>query len=404
MEKRKLVVNAAICDARNVSEETLNSYESIDINAATVLVSKESKLLMSRYNINMNTAEVLEASSDAELMVQNGRYEISDSTLLSKPVVLIVNGTLDITTSSQEVLEMFVSIQVNGAVSYPSDIKGKLPHIGVNGSTDVYPSDAIKLKKKLVVDKTFILRAKDAKYYVKNKVVISDENLDIRSLVEKGTTFITKKAIIAESLLEKSLDLFDESVEIEMIATGLVYIEGGELLNDNLIRKYGDKLYVDGELTINLESENALNKLSKIIVRGNVLIINKLVNTFYDKCLEYNSIKIVKEVILGDKAFVTIDKAIIEKHGGGITVADCGVVNIKDDIRPEEIEDKLQFIDCGVINCSPDQKSSIELVSEDVGFINDNDKLGGLKDMVGGLGLLNKDSDTKVVNAASYTM
>ena len=79
MEKKRLVVNAAICDARNVSEATLDSYESIDINAANVLVSKESKELMSKYNINMNTADVLEANKDAELMVQNGRYEISSS-------------------------------------------------------------------------------------------------------------------------------------------------------------------------------------------------------------------------------------------------------------------------------------------------------------------------------------
>lgn len=406
MEKRKLVVNVAICDARNVSEATLNSYESIDINAATVLVSKESKELMSKYNINMNIAEVLEVNNDAELMVQNGRYEISNSTLLSKPVILVVNGALDITTSSQEVLEMFVSIQVNGSVSYPSDIKGKLPKISVNGATDSYPSDAIKLKKKLVVDKAFILRAKDEKYYVKNKVVISDENLDITSLIEKGATFITKNAIIIESLLEKSLDLFDESVEIEMIPAGLVYIEGDELLNDNLIRKYGDRLYVDGNLTINLESESALNKLSKLAIKGDVLIINKLINNFYDKSLEYNSIKIIKGTILKDKAFATIDKRIIEKQEEGITIADCGVVNLKNDINSEEIEEKLQFINCGVINCSPEQKSSVELVSEDVGFINDNDigKLDGFKEMVKGSGLFDKDSDTKVVNAASYTM
>ena len=301
---------------------------------------------------------------------------------------------------------MFVSIQVNGSVSYPSDIKGKLPKIKVNGSTDSYPSDAIRLKKNLLLDKTFILRAREAKYYVKNKLVISDENLDITSLVEKGATFITKKALIAESLLEKSLDLFDESVEIEMIPTGLVYIEGDELLNDNLIRKYGDKLYVGGGLTINLESENALNKLSKLVVKGDILIINKLMDTFYDKNLEYNSIKIIKGTIFKDKAFATIDKRMMEKQEDGITVTDCGVVNIKKDISPEEIEEKLQFIDCGVINCSPEQKSSVELVSEDVGVINDSDigKLGGLGDLIKGSGLFDRNSDTKVVNAASYTM
>ena len=39
MEKRKLVINAAICDCRSVTE-ILNSYESIQINTSCILVSK----------------------------------------------------------------------------------------------------------------------------------------------------------------------------------------------------------------------------------------------------------------------------------------------------------------------------------------------------------------------------
>ena len=135
MEKKKLVINAAICDARSVSETTLESYEDININAATVLVSNETKELMARYNVAMNTAEVTEVSKEAEIMVQNGSYEISDSTILSKPVVLIVNGSLNIETRSQEVLDKFTLIQVNGSVSYPSDIKGE--NFGFSSSSAV---------------------------------------------------------------------------------------------------------------------------------------------------------------------------------------------------------------------------------------------------------------------------
>src|SRR5699024_9200680 len=188
--------------------------------------------------------------------------EISDSTVFSKPVVLFVNGSLNIDTKSQEVLDKFISIQVNGLVSYPSDIKDKLPLIKVNGSTDSYPGDAIRLKSKLIIDKTFILRAKGEKYYVRNKVIIPDKDLNIASLKEAGATFITKKAIIAESLLEEALPLFDEHVEVKIIPDGLIYTSS-QILDDVLIRKYGDKLYVDGDLTINLESENALDKLTR---------------------------------------------------------------------------------------------------------------------------------------------
>ena len=403
MEKKKLLINTAMCDARNVSEETLEAYEEISINAALVLVSQEAKDLMAKYQVSMNAASVEEVPKDAEVMMQNGSYEISDSTLLPNKVVLTVNGSLEITTKSKEVLDKFVFIQVNGSVSYPSDIQGYLPILKVNGKTDSYPGDAIKLKNKLLMDKVFILRAKGEKYYVKNKVIISDEDLDIDRLKKLGTRFITKKAVIAESLLEEALNLFDEQAEIKIIPTGLKYV-GGETLKDKLIRRHGNKLYVDGDLTVELESEKALDKLEEVKVEGTVFISDKFVEKFESITPEYNDIEIIKGTTMGDKAFFTIDKRKLNKYKDGIRVVDCGIVNIKKDITPDEIEEKLEFIDCGVINCSEEQKSAIETVSKDVGMIkgNENGKMDSIKGLLGGIGL--SDDDTKVINAANYTM
>ncbi len=403
LEGKKLIINSAVCDARNVSETTLESYTDISINAAIVLVSQESKDLMAKYNVAMNTAGVTEVPKDAEIMIQNGTYEISDSARFSKPVVLIVNGSLNIETRSQEVLDKFILIQVNGSVSYPSDIKDKLPIIKVNGSIDSYPGDAIRLKSKLIMDKTFILRAKGEKYYVKNKLIISDKDLNIAYLKEAGATFITKKAIIAENLLEDALALFDEHVEIITIPDGLVYTNG-KLLNDVLIRKHGDKLYVDGDLTIDFESESALEKLKRLKVEGTVYIYDKFIDRFHNIDPEYNDIEQVKGASIGDRPFLTIDKRKLDKYIEGVRVYDCGIVNIKDDIDPDEIEEKFEFVDCGVINCSEEQKSAIESVSKNVGLItgSQNGKMDMFKDLLGGFG--KSDSDTKVINAASYTM
>lgn len=403
MEKKKFNVNTAICDARNVTEAVLESYESVEINAAVILVSEESKELMSRYDVNMNAAEVMEVPKDTEFMVQNGTYEITDSTLLSKPTFLVVNGSLDIKTSSQEVLDSFTSILVNGLVSYPSNIEDKLPPIKVNGSTESYPADAIKLKRKFIMDKTFILRSKNAKYFARNKVVIEDENLDIDSLVNKDVEFITKRAVIAEGLLEKALPLFGEEVEIDVIPSGYKYI-GSQILKDVLIKKYGDRLYVDGDFSITLEGENALEKLSELKVKGTVYILERLKDKFYDINSEYSDLKTIKGIIMEDKPSVTLDKRKISKHQEGITVQDCGMVYLKDDISPDEIEEKLQFISCGCIFCNEEQKSAVQGVSEDVGVIDDSgkSKAGGLGALIEGSGIL--DKNTKVVNAASYTM
>lgn len=403
MEKKKLIINAAVCDARNVSETTLDSYKDISINAAMVLASQESKDLMAKYNVSMNAAEVLEASKDAEIVVQNGSFEITDASLYSKPVILIVNGSLHIKTGSQDVLDKFMLIQVNGSVSYPSDIKDKLPIMKVNGGTDCYPGDAIRLKNKLIMDKTFILRAKSEKYYVKNKVVIADRNLNIASLVEKGSSFITKKAVILEDLLEEALPLFNEEADIKVIPQGLAYTDSHEL-DDTLIRKHGDRLYVDGDLTINLDSTAALDKLVEIKVEGTVFTSSNLTQKFLSLNPEYGDLEEIKGYSIGDKAFLTVDRRKLEKNEDGLRVFDCGVVNIKEDISPDEIEEKLEIVDCGVVNCSEEQKSAVEMVSKDVGLISDGQKgkLGLLKDIFGGLG--QSDENTKVINAANYTM
>src|SRR5699024_996997 len=102
--------------------------------------------------------------------------------------------------------------------------------------------------------------------------------------------------------------------------------------------------------------------------------------------------------------FLTIDKRILNKHGEGMRIYDCGIGNIKEDISPEEIEEGLQFIACGVINCSEEQKSAVESVSKDIGLINDS-PMGKMDDVKGLLGGSDKsDENANLANAAIYTM
>lgn len=396
MDKKELVINSAFCDTRTATEEVLNLYESIEINAATVLVSKESKELLSRYNISINTAETIEISKDTEVITHNGSFEISKSTKMSKPTILIINGSLEIKKEAADALKNIVSIHVNGYVSYPSDLQNQLPPISVNGTIESYPSDAIRLKNKQIIDKIFILKAKSTKYYAKNKIIIADESLDLSSLITKGTSFITKKAVIAENLLEDAIKLFEDDTDIMIIPSGYRYIEE-ETLNDFIINKYGDKIYVDGDLIINSDSENALSKLTGIRVNGSILIVKKLVDRLLNLDVEYKDIKVIKGKIIKDKGNLSINKNTLSGITDGVTISDCGMVKISSDITPEEIEEKLQFFGCGYISCHPDQRGAVELVSEDVGFINDEDKAESADSS-----LYNKN--TQVINSASYNL
>lgn len=401
MENKELKINAVICDARKTSEELLKLYESIAINAVMVLVSKESKDLFARYNVKINASNIFEASKDAEIITYNGYFEISGNTKMSNSTLLIVNGHLDIKQDAVDALKSFDAIIVNGSVSYPSSIQNLLPPIKINGTIDSYPSDAIRLKHRHIVDKTFLLIAKNAKYYAKNEVVIADESLDLSSLNEKGTFFITKKAIIAEKLLDSAINLFGDDTDITVIPAGYKYVQE-EYLNNYVINKYGDKLYVDGDLVITSDNEDALHKLTGLKVNGSIMISNNLVDYLTSIDAEYEDLEIIKGIIIEDRGMINISKETLARYKYGVTISDCGKVELSPDITPEEIEEKLMFIDCGYILCSPEQKGSVEMVSEDVGYVDDRSEphIMNSEEDVSGI----SDKNTHVIKTVFYSL
>jgi len=402
LEKKKLIINTAVCDSRNVIEETLKSYEEININTAFMLVSEKSKVLLSKYNININSADVIEVEEDANLVVQNGSYELNGSTSFYKPTVLLVNGSLNITNELEDRLENILFINVNGMLSYPSSLDGKLPPIKVNGSIECYPSDAIKLKSKVVIDDLFVLRAKENKYYAKNKVIISDELVNLDKLNELGITFITKKAIIKEELLEEAVNLFDESVKIKIIPKGYSYYEDRKL-DSQFIKKHGNKIYTDGDLVIDNNYLDVLEKIEPLIVEETLYVTAKASKILAKKDIEYNKLEITKGETIEDRAFITIDRVLLNQNEDGLRVQDAGIVKISKDLSIERIINELELVDCGIVNCSEEQKSAVEMISKNVGIIKEFEgKIHGIKDVFENLGSF-KD-DTKIINTSSYIL
>ena len=162
MEKKKLIVNCASCDVRNITKNLLDAYEEIKISAATLLSSSEANELMAGYPVKIDAASVLSVPQGTVIKTVNGRLEIHGGEI-EQPTILMVNGVVEIAKDAVESLKNIVSMQVNGKVIYPSNFEGKMPPMQVNGKTMCYPFDAIRLKASAVIDKIFLLRAKASK-------------------------------------------------------------------------------------------------------------------------------------------------------------------------------------------------------------------------------------------------
>ena len=194
MKKNKMI-NAATCDARAVTEESLTGYENITINAATLIVGERSKELLSKYNVAMNVADVIEIPDGEDITFKSvdGKSEIGpedDGT----GVFLEVNGKLLIADGSENAVRSYYQIEVNGKALIPKSYEGKFANIKVNGETEYYPDGATILKEDMKIDDLFITRATNTFYYSPGNLFFLDNGINTEKMISKGLKFSAKKS------------------------------------------------------------------------------------------------------------------------------------------------------------------------------------------------------------------
>jgi hypothetical protein len=404
---KKMVVNCANCDMRNVSEETLKSYEQITVNAATVLVTPEKKDLIARYNVMLNVADVIEvpAGENVRVINQNGSYELTADRAPQdgETVLLFVNGVLNIDADAAEAAQKYYKINVNGSVTMPKSISGRLNNLSVNGSVSTYPDGAIRLNRNAEIDKTFPLRAKEnALYWASRRLIFTDLALNVEKLNNLNVRFAAKTALIAESLAETVVPMLSEDTDILIVPDGTKFFGFDARMNKRFLKKFGTKAYINGDLTVEDDAEEILKEIEYLYVNGDVKIPEALADAFEDIDAHYDELMIQKKTgkIIEDHVRATVDKALLEKYEDGILVTDCAMVHIAKDVSPELILERLTIADCAQVYCTEQQEAAVSAVSKDVASIGGADE--SMKDVL--TGALHLNPEFKVVNAAEYVM
>ena len=404
---KKMIINCGDCDARNVSEETLAAYESIIINAGTVLVTPEAKNLLNRYAVTMNCGDVLELEKDVKLSQVNGSAQIRSSDMVPGRTYLVVNGSLEIGPNTEKVLQQYAGISVNGSVTCPESMGSYLNMLSVNGSTVCYPDEAVVLKRNAVIDKTFVLRAKKKLYWSAKRMIIVDPELDAAALAAKGATFSTKEVILAQSKVEALIDLIDEQAEIVIVPDGTAVIRDDVELNDMVLKKYGTKLYIIGDLHVPKEAGEALAQLEYLSVQGDAGVTEQWKELLLEKADRITGdIKVLRGRTITGKMSARISGWMLEQEPEGISVVDCMKVRLDEDIPNQLILERLSVRDCMNVECTPEQESALGAVCEDVMKIGRGEESDlGIGDILKGvLGGAKELLDTKVINAGDYVL
>ncbi len=404
------VINAATCDAREATEESFAGFDSVTINAATLITGARAKQLMNKYPVTLNVAAVVEVPEDQDITVKsiNGKAEIgpdADGT----GVFLMVNGKLTIANDSQEAVKSYFRIMVNGKILMPKSCKGQFANITANGKTEYYPDGSFLLDGDTEIDDLFIMRAANTIYYCPGDLFFLDTAINIDRLLEKGLKFAGRKIIVAESLLSKLVSQFDEETAIIRVPDGTKHIDNDLELKQKTIKRYGTKLFVSGDVSI--QDAEALSALEYIYVDGDVSVDKSLEAAFEEIESVYDDLKIIDSEMgyISDRPMIKVWPAMLKKYPHGVRIDDCAKVKLSEELSPEDIMEKLHIYDCALVVCSKEQEEAVNMISEDVAMIkvtgqdqDDDEEAGTVHGIPGNF--FGKSNDTQMINAAEYKM
>lgn len=398
--KKNLRVNCALCNIRSITEEVLSAYESVRINCAQLITSPEAQQLLSRYGVQINCANTVNAEEDVRVSVINGSTELYPGQAVpAEKTLLIVNGSVRVAPGCEEILRSYAHITVNGNVECPRSMVPLINMMSINGSTNAYPDDCIRLKSTTVLDRTFQLRAKqDALYYASKRVVALAQDIDFAALAAKNVRFETKELLVCESLAEAAAALVDERAEITIVPDGCAYVDDDAELNQSLYTRYGGKLFINGDLEITAESAPWLEKIEYLRVNGDIEVVRSMQEKLAAVNAIYEELKVVSGKKIVDKPKLTVTASLLERAEDGLDIIDCDEVTFQEDITPELIQEKLmRLADCARVVCTEEQLPALELIAEDVG------KLGPDSGQEEEEEKSDEDENTVKINCASYT-
>jgi hypothetical protein len=415
----RLRINCETCDARKINEENYKQFSQIRIYTEEMIVDDRSKEILNRLPFSIKAEEVRSKDVGEECgkptQTMNGIYEISPNSTVAEGTSITVNGMLKIAPGSQEVLQKYNRITVNGVILCPKSISAilPLPGLSMNGMTKVYPDEYVLMDNRYRLDKYFPIRApRDSGYYAATFIFDADKETDFNQLAEKNVKFSTEKVYIRKSHLEAGLPLFNIEAKIEEVPDECsIIVEDDNELTENMINVNGGNLYIIGNLLITNENRAALERIQKLVVDGEVRIDGDCLSRFNSLNAAYKNLVVRKGVVMNDMAMATIDKDTLEAAVDGISIIDCALLKIDKDVPPELIRERLKIRDCAKVSCSEEQKGAVSSVSSDVAFIG----TGGVMSILGSIfsgnapdsvGEEHSDfgEETKYINAEYYEL
>ncbi len=402
MEKKNLLINCDLCDARKIKEEDYASYEHIVLNCDYVLVNEQSKSVLARLPIKINSDGWLDIPDgrDVPIKTVNGSMTLGAGTAVCPNTVLIVNGSLTISPDAESVLPSFQRIAVNGLVRYPDSLEGLLGALSVNGSASVYPAGYTLLDKRFTLDEYFPLRAKkDGRYYAAKRVTVKPA-VDVQKLIDRNVRFQTPTLLVPEEKAEQCAEIFDEQTQFVVVPKGMALLDGDTKIDAMLLRKYGKRLFVYGDAALG----SGFEALEKLIVKGEVRVKKEQEEAFSRLDAECDSVKLEPDGrFIQNAVYARIDRGLLGSSPDGVYVQNVAKVTLDKDLTVEEILEKVHLENVAKVACTEAQEAAVAAIAVNVAVIGEHGEAHD-GDESNPFAFLKSAANTKLINADSYVM
>ena len=218
-------------------------------------------------------------------------------------------------------------------------------------------------------------------------------------MAEKNVRFVTKELLVSESYAEAAVAMVDERADITILPDGCAYVDDDAVLDEDLVKRYGGKLYIDGSLSITSDSASALDQVSFLRVNGDLLVCRSMKDRVMEMDMAYDRLRVVGGLLISDRVRAEITASLLADAEEGVSMMNCASVAFAGDVTPELLKEKLVSLsDCAAVICADkEQKSVVEALAEDVAsFVLAGEKEEEDEDEEDG------DDDTVKINAATY--
>ena len=368
---KKLNVDAVVLDLRHLTEETLAAYDQCEMDAVFALMNPRAQALLNQYGVKLDVVQSIPCEEDVEATTINGKATLDGTSIPEKKRAMVVNGKLSVKPEGVKALAQYCGIVINGKLYCPESLASVVTaKCTVNGKLCLYPDDAVILNSTTRLDKMFLLRAQPKLYWAEQLFLAVDPKLDAEALAAKGARFASKKAILTEGNAETLAPLFTEETELVILPEGTAVLDDDLELRASTLRRYGDRLYVMGDVIVPEEGREVLEQLAYLHADGDILLPAALEEPFYAiPELEYGTLRLLKGKAIVGKRMLRLGKEMLQLYPEGISCVDCAMVTLDAALEPDTIAKKLTFEGCAMVECTALQENAVNAVSKDVAQI-----------------------------------